>query len=189
MTEEVTENGDFIGSVVKASGLSGGNRAYADANSAHWAYEQFKTAREFGLVDGMQIKAYDELTYKAAFFALYGAVKGKGIKVNENPSLLNGVDVSEWSDEYKTILAALVSVKLIDKETLKTIKPTDTVIRGEAADYIYKLTTVKDAGAQGGCNGCGSSIGQSTGIIFIVVLVQAIAVIGIINRNRKLKNK
>lgn len=189
MTEEVTENGDFIGSVVKASGLSGGNRAYADANSSHWAYEQFKTAREFGLVDGMQIKAYDELTYKAAFFALYGAVKGKGVKVNENPSLLNGVDVSEWNDDYKTILAALVSVKLIDKETLKTIKPTDTVIRGEAADYIYKLTTVKDAGAQGGCNGCGSSIGQSTGIMFIVVLVQAIAVIGIINRNRKLKNK
>ncbi len=71
LTEEIAERGDFVGAVVRASGLTGGNRAYADANSNHQSYEQFKTAREYSLVDGLQIKAYDALTYKAAYYALY----------------------------------------------------------------------------------------------------------------------
>lgn len=162
LTNETAETGDFIGAVVKASGLTGGNRAYADANSYHWAYEQFKTAREYGLVDGLQIKAYDKLTYKAAYFALYNAVLGKGIKVNENASVLGKTQLNGWDNEDKAMLSALVSVKIIDLNALAQIKPTDTVTRGEAASHVYKLTNAKDANTKPntkpGKKGCKSTL-------------------------------
>lgn len=145
LTEETAEKGDFIGAVVNASRLTGGNRAYADANSSHWAYEQFKTAREYGLVDGLQIKAYDKLTYKAAYFALYNAVKGMGITVNEDLSVLGNADLQNWNDGDKAILAALVSVKIVGAEDLGGIKPTDTLTRGESAVYVFRLSEAKNA--------------------------------------------
>lgn len=145
LTEETAERGDFIGAVVNASGLTGGNRAYADANSKHWAYEQFKTAREYGLADGVQIKAYDALTYKAAYFALYKAVKAKNIAVNEDLALLDGAEVSEWSEGDKAMLAALISVRIVSAEELGSVKPADTLTRGEAAEAIYRFTKADDA--------------------------------------------
>ena len=188
-TEEKVENGDFIGAVVKASGLTGGNRAYADANSYHWAYEQFKTAREYGLVDGLQIKAYDKLNYKAAYFALYKAITAKGVKVNENSALLKGADLSAWSEEEKTMLAALVSVKIVSTEELEKINPTDTITRGEAARYIYRLTAVKDASDEP-IDG-GSNIGLILGItIPVAVITIGAAVAGVvIVRKKKSKSK
>lgn len=188
-TEEKVENGDFIGAVVKASGLTGGNRAYADANSYHWAYEQFKTAREYGLVDGLQIKAYDKLNYKAAYFALYKAITAKGVKVNENSALLKGADLSAWSEEEKTMLAALVSVEIVSTEELAKINPTDTITRGEAATYIYRLTAVKDASDEP-IDG-GSNIGLILGItIPVAVITIGAAVAGVvIVRKKKSKSK
>ena len=189
LTEENTEKGDFIGAVVKASGLTGGNRAYADANSYHWAYEQFKTAREYGLVDGLQIKAYEKLNYKAAFFALYNAITAKGVKMNENASLLSGIDLNGWSEEDKVMLAALVSVKAVSKEELAQINPTDSVIRGEAARYIYRLTTVKDASDE--AKGSGSNIGLILGITIPVVLIATGAAVAgtLIVRKKKSEDK
>ena len=194
LTEEDTEKGDFIGAVVKASGLTGGKRAYADANSAHWAYEQFKTAREYGLVDGLQIKAYDKLNYKAAYFALYKAVKAKGITVNESESVLAGADVSEWSDADKAMLAGLVSVGVITADDIAATKPNDVVIRGEAAELIYKLTSAKNADDKpttespsesdpsGGKKGCKGVVGF--GISFAIILFAA-AAIWLIVRKKK----
>ena len=187
LTEENAENGDFIGAVVKAAGLTGGNRAYADANTSHWAYEQFKTAREYNLVDGLQIKAYDKLNYKAAYFALYNAIKAKGVKVNENVSLTDGVNLNDWSEEDKVILAALISVKMIDKAALADIKPTNTITRGEAANYVYKLTVVKDAADEvisGGAN-----IGLILGITIPVAVILAGAGIAVFVIKRKKAQK
>ncbi len=189
-TEEDTEKGDFIGAVVNASGLTGGNRAYADANSSHWAYEQFKTAREYGLVDGLQIKAYDKLNYKTAFFALYNAIKAKGVTVSENLSLLGNIDLNGWSEEDKPMLAALLSVKTVSEEELAKINPTDVVIRGEAAKYVYRLTTVKNADDPGNTGGetqhGGSNIGLILGIaIPVVVLAAGAAAAFVIVRKKK----
>ena len=195
LTEEDTEKGDFVGAVVNASGLTGGKRAYADANSAHWAYEQFKTAREYGLVDGLQIKAYDKLNYRTAYFALYKAVKAKGITVNESESVLAGADVSGWNDEDKAMLAALVSVKIITADDIAATKSNDVVIRGEAAELIYKFTTAKSAddkptespseskpsGGKRGCKGV-AGFGISSPIIFF-----AAAVIWMIAYKKKFK--
>ena len=195
LTEEDTEKGDFVGAVVNASGLTGGKRAYADANSAHWAYEQFKTAREYGLVDGLQIKAYDKLNYRTAYFALYKTVKAKGITVNESESVLAGADVSGWNDEDKAMLAALVSVKIITADDIAATKSNDVVIRGEAAELIYKFTTAKSAddkptespseskpsGGKRGCKGV-AGFGISTPIIFF-----AAAVIWLIAYKKKFK--
>ena len=186
LTEEATENGDFIGALVNATGLTGGNRAYADANSSHWAYEQFKTAREYNFVDGLQIKAYDKLNYKAAYFALYNAVKAKNIKVNEDISVLSDIDLNDWSDEDKKMLAALVSVKIIDKDELAEIKSTDTVIRGKAAQYLYKFTTAKDAGGEinsSESNG-GVNIGLILGITIPAAIILAAAVVFFIVRKK-----
>ena len=194
LTEEDAEKGDFIGAVVKASGLTGGKRAYADANSAHWAYEQFKTAREYGFVDGLQIKAYDKLNYRAAYFALYKAVKAKGITVNESESVLSGADVSGWNDADKAMLSALVSVGIITADDIALAKPNDVVIRGEAAELIYKFTSAKnaddkpttespsDSKPSGGKKGCKGVVGF--GIAFAVILLAA-AAIWLIVRKKK----
>ncbi len=183
LTEEKIERGDFIGAVVKASGLTGGNRAYADANSLHWAYEQFKTAREYGLVDGLQIKAYDKLNRKAAYFALYNAIKAKGVKVNENVSLPHAVDSNGWSEEDKTVLAALLSVNMIDKAKLADVKPTDEITRGEAANYVYKLTVVQDAKKSG------TNVGLILGIIIPVAAIASGAGVAIFVIKRKKAQK
>ena len=135
----------------------------------------------------MQIKAYDKLNYKAAYFALYNAIKAKGVKVNENVSLTDGVNLIDWSEEDKVILAALISVKMIDKAKLADIKPTNTITRGEAADYVYKLTVVKDAADEvisGGAN-----IGLILGITIPVAVVLAGAGIAIFVIKRKKAQK
>ena len=193
LTEEDTEKGDFVGAVVNASGLTGGKRAYADANSSHWAYEQFKTAREYGLVDGLQIKAYDKLTFKAAYFAVYKAVKAKGVTVNESEAVLAGADLSSWNDADKAMLAALVSVKIITADDIAATKPNDVVIRGEAAELIYKLTLAKNAddkptdsssgsGGSGGCKGCKSEVGA--GAVSPIILVAAAVMLSIIRKRK-----
>lgn len=195
LANETAETGDFIGAVVKASGLTGGNRAYADANSYHWAYELFKTAREYGLVDGLQIKAYDSLTYKAAYFALYNAILGKGIKVNENASVLGETQLDGWSDDDKAMLCALVSVKLVDVNQLSEIKPSDVLTRGEAASYVYKLTTVKDAITKPDVKpekkGCKSTLDGTAALAIAlpVALVVAGVALFVIIRKKKLRNK
>ena len=193
LTEEDTEKGDFVGAVVNASGLTGGKRAYADANSSHWAYEQFKAAREYGLVDGLQIKAYDKLTFKAAYFAVYKAVKAKGVTVNESEAVLAGADLSSWNDADKAMLAALVSVKIITADDIAATKPNDVVIRGEAAELIYKLTLAKNAddkptdsssgsGGSGGCKGCKSEVGA--GAVSPIILVAAAVMLSIIRKRK-----
>jgi len=188
-TEETTERGDFIGAVVKASGLTGGNRAYADANSLHWAYEQFKTAREYELVDGLQIKAYDELTYKAAYFALYNALKAKNIVMNENLDL-NGVNLSGWNEDDKAMLSALVSVKVVGTEELSSIKSADVVKRGKAADYIYKMTTATNAddnSSDSSLSGGGSNVGLILGITIPIACIAIGAAVYVIIRKKRLR--
>lgn len=125
----------------------------------------------------MQIKAYDKLNYKTAFFALYNAIKAKGVTVSENLSLLGNIDLNGWSEEDKPMLAALLSVKTVSEEELAKINPTDVVIRGEAAKYVYRLTTVKNAddpgNAGGGTQHGGSNIGLILGIAIPVVVLAA----------------
>ncbi len=179
LTEEVTEKGDFIGALVKASGLTGGNRAYADANSAHWAYEQFKTAREYGFIDGLQIKAYDKLTYRAAYFALYKAIIAKNASVSQDTSVLSGVELTEWSDDEKVMLAALVSAKIVTADELATIKPTDTVIRGKAAQYLYNMITPNGGGDNNSSSSSGGGKGGANlGLILGITIPAAVAVAG-----------
>ena len=189
LTEETTEKGDFIGAVVKASGLTGGSRAYADANSSHWAYEQFKTAREYGLVNGLRIQAYDDLTYRDAYFALYNAIKGKGITVNESEDLLSGMELVGWKDGEKAMLSALISVNVITKEELASVKAIDSVKRGKAADFVYKLANVKNAEIVPVKPESKSNLGLILGITVPVVCLAAGAIVFVIIRKKKLLPK
>lgn len=189
LTEETTEKGDFIGAVVKASGLTGGSRAYADANSSHWAYEQFKTAREYGLVNGLRIQAYDDLTYRDAYFALYNAIKGKGITVNESEDLLSGMELVGWKDGEKAMLSALISVNVITKEELASVKAIDSVKRGKAADFVYKLANVKNAEIVPDKPESKSNLGLILGITVPVVCLAAGAIVFVIIRKKKLLPK
>lgn len=192
LTEETAERGDFIGALVNASGLTGGNRAYADANSSHWAYEQFKTAREHGLVDGLQIKAYDKLNYKTAFFGVYNVLKEKGVQMNGDVSILKGIDTKLWTDEEKTIIASLFSVKVVKAMELKSVKPTDEVSRGQTAQLLYRMTTAQNAEIVPGNNdkpnnqGGDSDVGIVLGILGGVCAVAgAITAIVIIRKKKK----
>ena len=139
----------------------------------------------------MQIKAYDKLTFKAAYFAVYKAVKAKGIVVNESDSVLSGADVSGWNESDKAMLAALLSVKIITADDIAAVKSNDTVIRGEAAELLYKLTlaentddkpTDSSSHASGGCKGCKGEAGA--GAAFPISLLAATVVLVIIRKRK-----
>ena len=84
-------------------------------------------------------------------------------------------------------------MKIITADDIAATKPNDVVIRGEAAELIYKLTLAKNAddkptdsssgsGGSGGCKGCKSEVGA--GAVSPIILVAAAVMLSIIRKRK-----
>lgn len=162
MPEELTERGDFVGGVVRALSLTSDNtRAYADADSNHQAYEEFKVARGLELIVGLQIDAYSYITKADAAYAVYMGLKANGIAMNEEVSKLSSVPgFGELEEDFQKAFAALVSVGVFSPEELEVSGVNGYLTRAEAARLLYLAQNAEPVQNQpDGCNfGCGGSV-------------------------------
>ena len=140
-------------------------------------------------MNGLRIQAYDDLTYRDAYFALYTAIKAKGIDVNESESLLSDVELVGWKDSEKAMLSALISVNVVTKDELASHKAIDAVKRGKAVDFVYKLANVKNAEIVPVQPENKSDAGLILGITIPVVCLAAGAIVFVIIRKKKLLPK
>lgn len=155
LPEELTERGDFIGGVVRALSLTSDNtRAYADADSNHQAYEEFKIARGLELVAGLQINAYEYITKADAYYALCVGLAAKGIRMTTDSAALSEIaGFAELSDAQKEAVAGLVSVKVLDFAALEETGVGGYLTRGDAVNLLYAAKYAQDADTSGGTDG------------------------------------
>ena len=197
LPDELTERGDFVGGVVRALALTSDNtRAYADADSFHQAYEEFKIARGLELIAGLQIDAYSFITKADAYYALYTGLKAKGLTMSEDFSALASVaGFAELSEDCKKAVAALVSVKVLDADDLQEQGVGGYLTRGDAATLLLAAKNAKSAEqtpppaggeTSGGCGGCRGSAGG--GALLLSVLL-AVAGAALLMRKRDGKDK
>lgn len=194
MPDELTERGDFVGAVVRALSLTSDNtRAYADADSYHQAYEEFKIARGLELILTLQIDAYSFITKADAYYAVYAGLNAKGIEMRDDYSDLASVGGFDGlSEECKKAVAGLLSVGVLDREELDKVGVGGYLTRGDAAEVLYLAKYAEDASAlpppapQGGGTANGWLIG---GICIGVVVAAAAAVTAVLIVRKKKHGK
>lgn len=179
LPDELTERGDFVGGVVRALALTSDNaRAYADADSFHQAYEEFKVARGLELIAGLQIDAYSYITKADAYYALYMGLKAKGIAMTEDTAAIgSAAGFDQLSEEAKAAIAALVSVKVLKAEDVLAEGVNGYLTRGDAATLLYLAKNARDAEKEtppdggtsgGGCKGSVSGTALIAGVLLAV---------------------
>ena len=100
-----------------------------------------------------------------------------------------GMELVGWKDGEKAMLSALISVNVITKAELASVKAIDSVKRGKAADFVYKLANVKNAEIVPVKPESKSNLGLILGITVPVVCLAAGAIVFVIIRKKKLLPK
>ncbi len=184
LVNEGIERGDFVGAIVRALKLTSDNtRAYADADSKHQAYEEFKISRGLGLVDALQIKAYDILKAIDGYKIIHASLTQKGIVFAGDKAELSAnadFNAEGLTDADIQVIADLISVGVVSiNDVLSVDFATQTVTRGEGAELVYNAMTAKNAEPNSSSSGNGQEPAESLSVgVIIAIIVGALAVVG-----------
>ncbi|WP_181438797.1 endo-1,4-beta-xylanase [Paenibacillus sambharensis] len=135
---------DFVLLLVRALGLEAeADSNFADVSQGAYYYEALSTAKKLGIINGMDGNNFnpkDEISRQDMMVIAARALKA----VNKLSLSGSGEDLSGYTDRTKVAKYAIESVAALVKEGIiqgdgKSIHPTGTATRAEAAVMIYRI--------------------------------------------------